>query len=158
MQYVTYTDRERRALCWQDKQHLNRQISRLMQDIDKPDLEIKFMTGDFTALCYDKHRLAGFIHVLPEASFYEGPTRKDHSHEMYVDYIAVAPQYQNKHIATNLYLLAVLQLQKMEVESLSAVLLNEYSRRAFENTAKTRNLELTQTCINCTETMHFTKE
>lgn len=158
MRYVSYTDAERRALRWEEKRNINRQIDRLMQEIGKPQLDIAFMTGDLTVLCYDKHRLAGFIHILPEDSFYEGTTRKEKTEGMYVDYIAVAPQYQRQHIATNLYLLSVLELQKMEAETLTAVLLDEYSRRAFEKTAETRNLDLTKTKVNCTETIQLTKE
>lgn len=158
MKYVSYTDKERRALPYQDKQLMKRQIERLMRDIGKPKLDIEFFTGDLTVLCYNKNHLAGFIHILPEDSFYEGTERKEKSEGMYVDYIAVAPPYQHQHIATNLYLLSVLRLQEMEVETLSAVLLDEYSRRAFEKTAETRNLELTSTQVNCTETIQLTKE
>lgn len=113
------------------------------------------MTGDLTILCFDRHKLAGFIHILPEANFYEGTIRQAHANEMYVDYIAVAPQYQKQHIATNLYMLSVLELEKQNAESLKAVLVDEYSRRAFEKTAETRQKSITKVDSCCTETIHI---
>ena len=158
MRYETYTDKQRRAMCWEDKKYINSQIAKIMEAIGKPDFDIKFMTGDLTVLCFDKRKVVGFIHILPEASFYEGTERKEKSSAMYVDYIAVAPLYQNKHIASNLYLLAVMELEKQKAETLSAVLLDEYSRKAFEKTAETRNLGLTKSSVFCTETIELSKQ
>ena len=137
---------------------MKEQIDKVMQAVGKPQFDIKFMTGDLTILCLDKRKVAGFIHILPEDSFYEGVERKERSDGMYVDYIAVAPQYQHKHIASNLYMLAVMELEKQKAETLSAVLLDEYSRRAFEKTAEKRNLEITKSNVCCTETMELTKQ
>ena len=155
MRYVTLTDEQRRGLNYSDKQHISHQIRLVMQAIGKPNTEIEFMTGDLTILCFDRHKLAGFIHILPEANFYEGTIRQAHANEMYVDYIAVAPQYQKQHIATNLYMLSVLELEKQNAESLKAVLVDEYSRRAFEKTAETRQKSLTKVDSCCTETIHI---
>lgn len=155
MKYVTLTDDQRRGLNFSDKQHIQNQIRLVMQSIGKPNTEIEFMTGDLTILCFDKRKLAGFIHILPEASFYQGTTRHDHANDMFVDYIAVAPQYQKQHIATRLYMLSVLELEKQNADTLKAVLIDEYSRRAFEKTAQTRQKELTKIDCCCTETIQI---
>jgi len=156
MKYVVYREKNFKTLRFVEKVQIKNQIADVLQSINKPDLKIEFLPNHLTVLCYDDDVLAGFIHVLPNHD--ENEASKSTPVNLYVDYIAVAPNYQHQHIASNLYTRAVLELEKQKAETLSAVLLDKYSRRAFENTAKAQNLKIAKEEESCTQIIQLDRE
>lgn len=153
MRYISMTGKQILRLKPRDRQFISDQIADIMSAVGRPSHDIVFDKDDLTILCFDERTLAGFIHILPESFFYEGELGAKYSREMFVDFIAVSPQYQQRHIATDLYMRSIDVLRQHQAESLKAVLLNEYSRRAFEKTAAAHDLELTRNDSCCVETI-----
>ena len=143
LKFNTYTYSDYSKFDVALKNNFDEQIKNVMKSISYDFKEIERCKNDIVITCQNDKTIVGFIHLVPSDYYNEASQNRFSIKKMYVDYIAVDPTYQGFGIATNLYKMAINDLAKNGVtKELSAVLLDEYSRRAFTKTAKMFNLKM----------------
>lgn len=108
-------------------------VEGVLESVESCEIPVIMQKDNLLIFCKDNENVAGFIHITPE---------KDR--EMYVNYIAVKKEYQGRGIASKLYKKAIENLQDMQVDSLYAILFDEYSKKAFCKVGKQKNLAVSE--------------
>lgn len=143
MRYVDY-----RALDNSAKQKLDGDVQGILKLISYDNKQIERCPNDILFTCQNDSNVVGFAHIVPQNFNCEYLENRFDTQKMYVDYIAVNPQYQGQGIATNLYKLCAKALKKIGAKELNAVLFDEYSRRAFCKVMKKCGGQLTENAID----------
>lgn len=132
------------------KADFDKQIKDVLKSISYDFKDIERCQNDIVIVCQNsKSAVVGFIHLLPKDYNNIASQNRFSNSKMYVDYIAVNPNYQGYGIATKLYALAICNLLECkQVVELTAILFDEYSRRAFEKTVKRFNLKTSENALD----------
>ena len=156
LEFNTYTFANYSKMDSSSKNSFDEQIENVMKSISYDFKEIERCKNDIVIACQNGKIIVGFIHLVPFDYYNEASKNRYSTKKMYVDYIAVDPSYQGFGIATNLYKIAINDLVKSgETKELSAVLLDEYSRKAFVKTAKMFNLKMNDATLDGSITASF---
>lgn len=135
-------------LSQEEKNILNGCIDDIFRLISYNSKQIERCPNDILLTCQDKSKIVGFIHIVPQNYNCENLSDRYNTKKMHIDYIAVAPQYQGLGIATALYKLCAKELKKNGTKELSAVLFDEYSRRAFCKAMGKSSLKLKESVLD----------
>lgn len=93
--------------------------------------------NDIIVFCICDNAVVGYIQVVPEFDFEQVKPL-----DYFVDFICIHNAFKNKGIANNLYLRAFLILRKIKANKVSAILIDEYSKQAFDTVSNYLNLEI----------------
>ena len=117
-----------------EKAKLECSIQRILESVSYKTRQVTRCPNDILLLCDNGVEIVGFMHIVPEKFNYENEPDRFDARKMYVDYIAVQSNFQGLGIASKLYNLSVAELAKSNTQKLSAILFDEYSRKAFFKT------------------------
>lgn len=154
--FHTYKFEDYAKLSIGDKSCFDNELKSVLISIDYGSKEIERCQNDIIIACQNNDKIVGFIHLLPTNYYKETSVDRFSQEKMYVDYIAVNPKYQGFGIATNLYATAFNVLKEdVKAKELSAVLFDEYSRRAFEKVANNFGFEMKENSLDGTITANM---